>query len=1066
MLRNLAHYFFALVVLSSSALMYDAYAKRWLTPPVVETVAVKPRIIEAEDTNGDLFADGAWQRGLCKRLQTADGELLFQNWEQTSENQWKLWPITLIAGRGMSDRSNPEPIILEAAAGAEIRFAGSLDMMSGGDAPPIERGRMMGLVEIRRPTVDPTKSPLLIRASNVGIDNRKVWTTEPILLQMGQTRMVGRDLTLHLAASAGSDQGGGGAAAILDRMELIYLDELVIPLETNALAKTQKKQFGTAFKSIEEQGVATSTNPIPTNSKKVGDNSRRAAGVVSSSATGVDSDRAAGAFLKVNCEGRVEYDFALDQLSLRDNVVLQHHVPGVADDQFTADSLELRFRDPQNRRIQRASPLDWLNFIDAQGSPAVIDLPSLDSRIVADRIELDAIGGLLRASGASGIEVRRGVVNAKLSQLAYQYDPTDPQVIGTVDTFGWGLVSLLDPELPIREFKWDDSFKLQPVGKPKSGELTNDLAVRVSGDVKARFSDGGDFRADSIDGILRAVSEKASTLPSTTPFSNGVVQPKRRQTLRPDRFQAIGAVHLDNNAVAADTQRLVIFFVDEPEPAAQLVDGAGMLGGAGSGSQADGSASSLRQWVAQPGGDAQPSTPVARERPRVSGDEIAAKLRMNDDGISVKDLSVAGNVKLIHAIDAGGRSLPAELTGNELILTSEAGKDVLQLSSRPGSPSRFELGDGFFVGPQINIWPSDNIVRIEGAGQFQMPTAVLPQSLTGDGASRFVWTKAPNCKWNGEMIFDGKTAVLTEGVDITAELVNQNEPWSIHMIGDRLELEFWDSVQLQQVESMQGAAIQQVTLLQSETQPVLIQAEQFAADGVREARHVMQAPRLTLLPSGGGKLMGAGPGWVRSWMYADTSGPLAPPDDSGSNKVTSTGERRLTGLHLVYHQALRGDLATKSLAFLRGVRVGVKPVVDWQDTFDAYEMDSISNGESTIDCDSLHITVAPTVGNRPKLPGMTTPWELQARDGVKFRSRSEQGLIEGTADNAVYASQKDLFTIEGTPNRGARISKTSPNGEQGPVLNMRKMSIRPKTLEFDMTMDSVISGKLPAKTNR
>ena len=1035
MLRNLAHYFFALIVLSSSALMYDAYAKRWLMPPVVESVQVKPRIIEAEDTNGDLFAEGAWQRGLCKRLQTADGELLFQNWEQTSENQWKLWPITLIAGRGMSDRSNPEPIILEAAAGAEIRFAGSLDMMSGGDAPPIERGRMMGLVEIRRPTVDPSKSPLLIRASNVGIDNRKVWTTEPIRLQMGQTRMVGRDLTMHLAASAGSGQGGGGAAAILDRMELIYLDELVIPLESNALAKTQEKRFGTAFKMIEDQGIATSTNPISKNASQLG----------------VGPKQTPGAFLKVNCDGRVEYDFALDQLSLRDNVVLQHHVPGVADDQFTADSLELRFRDPQNRRIQRASPLDWLNFIDAQGSPAIVDLPSLDSRIVADRIELDAIGGLLRASGAGGIEVRRGVVGAKLKQIAYQYDPADPQAIGTVDIFGWGLVSLLDPELPIRQFKWGESFKLQPVGEPLSGELANDVAVRVSGDVQARFSDGGDFRADSIDGILRAVNAAPS---------NVLVEQKPRKTLRPDRFQAIGAVHLDNNAVAADTQRLVVFFVDEPEPAAR------MLGGAENGSQADGSASSLRQWVAQPDGEAQPTAPVARARPRVSGDEIAAKLRMNDDGISVKDLSVAGNVKLIHAIDAGGQSLPAELTGNQLILTSEAGKDVLQLSSRPGSPSRFELGDGYFVGPQINIWPSDNIVRIEGAGQFQMPTAVLPQSLTGDGASRFVWTQAPNCKWNGEMIFDGKTAVLTEGVDITAELVNQNEPWSIQMIGDRLELEFWDSVELQQVESMQGASIQQVTLLQSETQPVLIQAEHFAADGVREARHVMQAPRLTLLPSGGGKLIGDGPGWVRSWMYADTSGPLASPEKSTADQIASTSERSLTGLHLVYHQALRGDLATKSLAFLRGVRVGVKPVADWQDTFDAHQMDSISNGESTIDCDTLQITVAPSIGNRPKLPGMTTPWELQARDGVKFRSRSEQGLVEGTADNAVYASQKDLFTIEGTPNRGARISKTHANGKAGPVLNMRKMSIRPKTLEFDMTMDSVISGQIPARTNR
>ena len=1045
MIRNLTHYFFALIVLVSSALMYDAYTKRWLQPPEVLTIQVRERDIVPDDTLGDLFPDGAWQRGLCKRLQTADGELLFENWEQTSGDQWRLWPITLIVGRGTADQTNPEPIILKAVEGAEIRFAASLNMMSG-DAPPIQRGRMIGEVEIHRPTVDPSKSPLLIRASNVSIDNRKVWTTDPITLTMGQTRMVGRDLTLHLAASATSS-GGGGAASILDRMELIYLDELVIPLEANALSKSQAKLFPesrkpTAVNRPSDSGTMARINPI-----------------LKSPASTPLTPVAAEAFLKLNCDGRVEYDFALDQLSLREHVVLQHHVPGVADDQFIADSLVLRFRDPQNRQITRSGPLDWLSHIDAQGSPAVIDLPSLESRIVADRIELDAIGGLLRAGGENGIEVRRGMVQAKLSQLAYQYDPAAPQVIGTIDTFGWGLVSLLDPESPLRELKWADSFKLQPVGAPQQGAFTNDMALRISGDVKARFSDGGDFRADAVDGVLRAVDAKETD----TAFANQVTQPAARATLRPDRFQAVGNVRLNNSAVTAASELLAIFFVDEP------LSGPNMIGGTGVSddeSQSNPANSGIRQWVAQPGSNSQPTAPVARPTPSVRGDKIAVKLHMNDDGVNVQDLSVAGNVKLIHSINAGGQMLPAELTGNELLLTREAGEDVLQLGSRPESPSRFDLGDGFFIGPQINIWPNDNIVRIEGAGQFQMPTAVLPQSLTGEGPGGLQWTQAPKCKWDGEMFFDGKTAVLTGGVDITAKLINQQEPWSVHMIGDQLELVFLDSLEIGNVQSLRGAAIQQVTLLQSETQPVLIQAEQFGADGVREARHVMQAPRLRLLPSGGGKLMGAGPGWVRSWMYSDSKGPLAMPDTEANDKGGSTKSRSLMGIHLVYHDSLQGDLVNKSLAFLRGVRVGVKPVADWVETFDAHQMDSISNGESTMDCDTLQITVAPGMENRPKVPGMTAPWELQARGGVLFRSRSEQGLVEGKAASAVYASQKDLFTIQGTPKRGATIRNTKPNGQQGPVLNMRTMSIRPKTLEFDMTMDSVISGKIPEAQNR
>ncbi|QDT10035.1 hypothetical protein [Planctomycetes bacterium K23_9] len=1037
MFRNIAHYFLALVVLSSCALMYDSFSKRWLLPPVVETVEIVDHKPQNNDDLGDIFPDGAWQRGLCKKLKTADGELLFQHWEQIADDQWKLWPITLVVGRGTTDQPNPEPIILEAAEGAEIRFTESLDMMSGG-APPIERGRMMGIVEIRRPTVDPNKSPLLIRTSNVGIDNRKVWTTEPIRLEMGETRMVGRDLTLHLAASAGSDQGGSGAAAILDRMELIYLDEFIIPLEKNSLAKSQQKQFDlpAPLPAIEGEKELT-----------------RLADFGSVPETAVVTKEAA-AFVKLNCDGRVEYDFALDLLSLREHVSLQHHVPGVADDQFECESLELSFREPENRNLPRVSALDWLSKIDAQGTPAVIDLPSLDCRITADRIELDALGGLLRASGGKGVEIRRGTLSAQLSQLSYQYNPETPGAIGTIDTFGWGIVNVLDPELPVRQFRWSDSFKLQPIGTPLPGKLDNDLSIQVSGDVQARFTDGGDFRSDAIDGVLRAV-----TVPSDA-SSLGVAgaTSESKQTIRPDRFQAIGNVHLNNAAVNAKTQRLVLFFVDEPNPEV-ITEPNGQTDPAPN--------SPLRQWVAQPTDQDQPKQPVARKIPKVTGDEIAAKLRMNESGVSVKDLSVAGNVELIHSIEAGGQTLPAELTGSELLLTSEAGKDVLQLGSRPGVPSEFKLGDGYFIGPQINIWPSDNIVRIEGAGQFQMPSAILPQSLSGDRPDKVRWTKPPNCKWNGEMIFDGKTAVLTDGVDITAELVNQGKPWSIHMIGDRLELVLLENIEFGEAQSLRGASIQQVTLLQSEDQPVLVQAEQFAADGVREARHVMQAPRLMLLPGGGGKLIGAGPGWYRSWMYADAKGPLSPSDAKTQANAGSTKSRSLMGVHLVYHQAMQGDLANRSLSFLRGVRVGVKQVVDWQDTFDAHQMDSISDGESTVDCDTLQLTVAPGMENRPNIPGISTPWEMKAQDGVVFRSRSEQGLLEGTAARAVYSSLKDLFTLEGAPSRGAVIRKTEANGKTGPNMTVRKMTIRPKTLEIvDMVLERFSAGNLPQRENR
>ncbi|NND99619.1 MAG: hypothetical protein HKN47_20065, partial [Pirellulaceae bacterium] len=288
MLRKLTHYLTALIVLLVAAIAYNSAAEKWLRPPRVQTVpmAEGPQLT-ADETLADLFPEGAWQRGMCKRLQTEDGVLLFQRWEQVADDQWKLWPVTLVVGRGTSQQQDRDPIILEAAEGAEIRFAESLDMMSGG-APPIKRGRMMGLVEIRRESTDPDTKPLLIQTTNVGIDNRKLWTTEPIHMRLGDARMVGRDLTLHLSSSPGASSGGRGAAAVLDRMELIYLDELFIPLEKNALAKSQAKLAAESSTS----GALAPASATPSSTYP--------------------------AALSFKCDGRIEYDFTLDRLTLQD----------------------------------------------------------------------------------------------------------------------------------------------------------------------------------------------------------------------------------------------------------------------------------------------------------------------------------------------------------------------------------------------------------------------------------------------------------------------------------------------------------------------------------------------------------------------------------------------------------------------------------------------------------------------------------------------------------------------------------------------------------------------------
>ncbi len=970
MLARITQYLTALIFLSGSAVIYQNVVTPFMRPPKVDVIAMADApVMRSDHSLGDLFPEGSWQRGRCKTLQTSDGMLLFENWKQIGDDQWKLWPISVVIGRGMSGEQNGSPIIIDAAEGAEIKFTESLDVMSGG-APPIRRGRIIGNVIIYRDAGNDQRKSLRLRTANVGIDNRKIWTTEAIEMNVGRARLAGRDLTIHLSGPTGS-----AGATMLDRMELIYLDQLVMPLEAKAKAGMPLSEPG----------------------------KREAPGVIS-----------------VHCGGRVEYDFALDQLLLRDSVSLVHQVPGQPADQFDCQTLEMILNDPANDMIDRNAPLDWLVEIVATGSPAIAKLPSLDAELTAEEIEFNAVAGLIRANGSRGIRVRRGAITARLASLVYQFDPRNPETIGAIDALGAGIVHVEDPAIPLRKAQWREGFKLRPAGLATARELNTNLEFWVDGDIKASLTDGGQFQADAIAGVL-------------TPEKNAGDDSK--STLVPDRFEITGNVEIDTAAIAAKTQRLLLFFVGEPNPQPRDLEG-----------DDSESPSSLRQWVAQPQGENGIVDPIARPRPTIRGDSISAQLRRNESGLSAKKLSVNGSVEVLHHLKSGDQTLPARLTGEYLQLIDGGGEDVLQLGSGVGTPARFELGDGFFSGPQIQVRTSDNIIWINDAGEFQMPTAALPTSVTGESDGNVKWIKPPHCRWQGEMIFDGRTAVLSDGVDITASLVNGREPWDLHMTGDRLQVDLSEGVQVRDMKAMRKATIQKVSLMKGPDRPVLVQALRRAPDGVLEGKHLIQAAKLTMTPHDGGKMIGQGPGWYRGWMVPKSGESLFGLDEEPD---VESDETQLTGIHLIFNDSMQADLTARKLDFLRGIRVGIRSIPDWDKAFDAKTMDSISVGESTLDCDRLRFTIEPGHVPSRRIAGAPTPWEMEATSGVVFRTRSDRGLLEGTASRAAYSSSKDLFTVEGAPNRAAIFRQTLPDGSKGPEGAVRTMSIRPRTMKIE-----------------
>ncbi len=1066
MLHRIAQYLFAFVVLGAACGIYQATFVVWLAPSALPEISMAGSPgLRKDDQLEQLFPPDAWQRSNCKRLYTRDGVLLFEKWEQLSDDQWKLWPVSVVIGlRGDS------PLVLNASEGAEIKFTESLDVLSGG-APPIERGRMIGAVTIHNgignehdsgpplPGGNTGSRRIRIEASEVGIDHRKVWTTQPIQVQLGDIQLRGRDLTLHLSTSGGLTAAGSNTTSILDRLELIYLDELTVPLAPGGLWEGRTPPTTTeATPSTFATRDLTHPSLLPQITPKA----------PTASNQGLPPGLAS-----LRCGGQVVFQFGTGELTLQDRVELRHQASIESDqiDSFDCDSLRMRFTDLLAKRKVGEQLQDYLLSMTAVGRPARANLPSFDANLAAGQIEFDTRTGLLQMGGPAGVLVSYAGNRWHFGQVNYLVNPTDPKQMGTFDAIGPGVMEVAQRlDIPIQRLQWKNGIKFERL------ENKDLLALRIDGQVLATMTDGGTFRCNSAFVEMR----QEATLPVA---SNDAGAAKQTLTkLTPSRFLANGEVRLETPAIAVATGLLQLYFDVAPVAPTQS--------GTPDPQSVAANNVDIRRWIKQPQGDSgnaslvANSTPVVRSRPSIHGDVITAKLKLSGGDVTARDLTVVGSVSLRHEIETQSGPLQALMTGDRLVLSDGGGSDVLQIGSGVDRPARFELGDGHFIGPLIQVRMADNVVWIKDAGEFRMPTQVLPsvaaiatrteatrQTPAGIPIapidvptstpipSKIEWVSAPVCRWKGQMVFDGRTAVLSDGVEIHATLVagEERDLWDVQMVGDQLQLVLDQDVRVREVESVRSATIHHITLTSSVTQPLLVTANQLNSDGLRKARHVLAAPKLTLQP-GPGTLQGPGPGWYRAWLETASPTLFAQPSNVIEPELSS-----MFGVHLVYDQSLDADINRRNLDFTGAVRIASRRVISWDDVIEVTQMQGLRLGETMLESDRIRIGLAEVRTWAP----VTAPWELEAIGTVAFQTRNEKGLFSGTAERASYAASKDTFVIEGVPGRGASMNQTLPTGQPGMSWGVKRMVVNPKTMEIqNVELDRVQLGTLPSNVGR
>lgn len=1044
MYRHLTDYLIALAVCLCAAIGYRFIAVPLIEPTTGPVVEIHNGMQELKGPDlGHVFAADSWQMNNPKVLQAEWGWLLFQRWQQDAPDRWRVAPVSIVMKarnkEGDDDRSSNTspggPIVLSAPEGAVIEFAEPLNMISGA-TPAIKGGQLLGEVHIYNQEIKPEShyqvEPLPANDSfdlvtrNVRIDNRQIRSAEEVNLKVGGAKIIGRDLTIKLAAGGTLPTSMDGPLSVLDSLELIYLDDLTVPLPEGPLWEPQSKT-----------GSGGETGPTPPVFKSV------AASYPQKISPYLDAK------LTVACDGRVVFDFATFTLRMNQRVELQHHWDSQHYDSFACRSLEIQLvnqfnkianyqskSDSVNHAGEAQDPLarvgQYLRKISASGAPIQADVPSLNCRLTTAQIDFNAASRKLSMLGGNDtIDLEYNGIHLAIPNLDYELDATELTKLGKLAINGPGRVTVSSTDIPLRTFAWQDSLQVIP---QEIGHL-----LWIVGKVEGRMRDGGFVVADD----LLADFNLADTETNET---------DAEPALRLNKLRARGNVNVDTSQLAAQTDVLLVMFdhiaaSEQPSPSETSPATGTRLNPATGPRQ--------RFWINDPnggGGSADHSreqvsnsvAPVAKPRPSLSGGAITANLVMANNEVIAQDLSVLKNVKLQHELQTKTESLPLVYTGDSLRLITGSGDDRVQIA---GTPARIDLGSGFFEGPLVIISGLENRVSIRDYGTFQIPLAIMP----GGQAQSTRWISPPTCNFRGELTFDGQTVEIGDEVRLTGRVAvgQAQEIWNIDATAPKLEMTLDRAVQVTQPTDAKAAAVKRASLV-GEQSEVLLMATKFSPQGQPLGHHILSNPRLDFYAATG-QLLGQGPGWYRSWTPTQEDSPMRSISPPGS----------LLAVHLIYNGRLDGNLADRQLGFERGVRVGMSSVPDWNTNIDAATMSQLALNQGTVDCDRLQLGVTTT---RTNADAKNLPWEIQALGGVAFRMLSERGLVDGTAARAAFDAGNDLFVLEGSPTADAVVRNTSLTGQPLMHVNMLSFTLRPETLEINTLVRGATVSQIPGQS--
>ena len=1088
-MQTLVHSIAGLLVTAAAYVVYGATIERWIEPPPesMRTVSLTRQEIEilqnrTDRQRADLaywFSDGDWELDSPKVLETAQGRLLFHDYEPIEGGLVEIKPCTLIflsqELKSDVEMQKRRAFVLRAPQGALLRFDAPIDLKQA-KLGKLIGGELLGEVHIHSGQRLP------------GPEDDLIVTTRDVLLTETQIT------TPHLMEFRFGSHHGRGRGVIVD-------------LDQGATANGETEVRGFRSLTLKEQVFV---HLQPSGRDDVFPGGKPAAAPAS---TGADADKRR-APVEIRCAGPFTFDQVRNLAVFRNQVDVVRLPAAGEKDQLNGDVLTVYFESPTvdatglaaNENVVRleqgegpptvvaAKKLEPRR-IEVAGDPVVIRAPSNGVQARAQFVEHDVVSRMVRLRDAVEAIVRQVDREIRAPELHFLPDADGPY--GTFTAIGAGRLEGASADRPQQTFAAQWSRRL--FFRKHEGEYV----LSAEGDARVASQGKDSLRADELHLWFREAPPRPATLASTP--DGGPSAAGKKTELEPDRLLAFGSVAFESPQTTGDVRRLEAWF--EPTGPTGLPRRASYFPGAALGATARVvvAAEPLRFPEPTPAGfppspsapstsvpptsfippqgfaaEAIPAPPASVDSPNALPSEVPPSLgapalpptavggplpmpasgpTVETPGSAVANLALEPvarsyhlhgellrmsiglvgpktnvreavlerDVRLTERDPANPNDIPLLLRGDRLHLVQSAPqRSHVEVT---GAPAYVEARGMTMSGGKLILDrpdPSTNLLAVDGQGLMTLPVASDLQGRPLPDAETLTLT------WQGRLDFDGLTARFQRGVE--------GRTSRQHLQTDRLDVTFDRPIpfgksdpgpkpDLRHVACFDGVRIESRTFeLGRLTSVERLTSRDFEADrlsGDFAAGGPGEVVSIRFGKSGDVGLPGAAPtaatGAIRPIAYAGPDEATAAPDV-------------IQYLHVHFRRRMAGNQLRREMTFFNEVKVVRGPVADWNESIDEDRPDLWKKNTVMIQSDRLQVTGARDEATQRDLYDLVADGNVLV-EGTSFTSRSPR---------LTYAQAKDMLVIEGDARTDAVLYHRKRGGDPSQT-SAKRFTVWPST---------------------